>query len=144
MTSDERKLRELLAEVLERHQHKDSVRPSWLATETMAALDPKRTAPQLVYRAAHLQLRQMARALCRREYGEDTGDTGSQHNLFPNLQARYPSKRTVKDADPEYVRLENLTLEDTAYNVDRLRKEGRAKLKSADALEAWAQQRFAA
>ncbi len=144
MTSDERKLQVLLASVLDKHQHKASVRPAWLATETMATLDPNRMAPQLVYRAAHLQLRQMARALCRREYGEDAGDTAAQHNLFPNLQARYPSKRTVKDADPEYVRLENLTLEDVTYNVDRLRKEGRAKLKSADALEAWAQQRFAA
>ena len=144
MTSDERKLQEMLARVLEKHQHKASVRPSWLATETMVALDPKKVAPQLVYRAAHLQLRQMARALCRREYGEDAGDIGAQHELFPGLQARYPMAHTAKDADPEYIRLEHLKAEDVAYNVARLRKEARSKLKHADALEAWAQQRFAA
>jgi hypothetical protein len=144
MTSDERKLQEMLARVLEKHQHKASVRPSWLATETMVALDPKKVAPQLVYRAAHLQLRQMARALCRREYGEDAGELGAQHNLFPSLQARYPVSCSAREGDPEYVRLENLKSEDVAFNVTRLRKEARAKLKHADALEAWAQQRFAA
>jgi hypothetical protein len=33
---------------------------------------------------------------------------------------------------------------DIDYNVDRLRREGRAKLKHADALEAWARGRFKA
>jgi len=144
MTSDERKLQEILAKVLDGHQHKVSVSPAWLATEAMVVLDPKKTAPQLVYRAAHLQLRQLARALCRRQYGEDAGELGSQHNLFPSLQARYPLSTSARDGEPEYVKLEHLKSEDVRFNVARLRSEARGKQKHADALEAWAQQRFAA
>ncbi len=144
MTSDERKLQEILSKVLDRHQHEVSVSPAWLATEAMAALDPKRSAPQLVYRAAHLQLRQLARALCRKQYEDDAGEPVAQHSLFPGLQARYPIPRQAKDVDTEYLRLEALTCEQAMFNVVRLRDGARGLLKHADALEAWTQQRFAA
>jgi hypothetical protein len=39
--------------------------------------------------------------------------------------------------EPEYVRLEEMSRADIAFNVKRLRREGRAKLAHADALEAF-------
>jgi hypothetical protein len=55
----------------------------------------------------------------------------------PGLQQRYPSfKRGASER--EYVRLEQMSDADIAFNVARLRKEGAAKSKHADALEQFA------
>jgi hypothetical protein len=110
----------------------------------MVLLDPEKETQRnrpLIYLASHLQLRQIARELCRKSYAGDE-ESKRQHELFPDLQWRYPSARSKEQEEPEYVRLEHLEEVDVDYNVARLRKEGRAKLKHADSLEAWGLQRF--
>ena len=143
MTSDERKLRDLLSEVLEKHQQQVSVNPAWLATEAMLTLDPDKKAPQLVYQAAHLHMRQIARQLCRVQFGDDDGEGDQQHQLFPNLQARYPTPKE-KGIEPEYVKLEGLTLDAVTFNVERLRHAAEGLQLHADRLEAWGLTKFAA
>lgn len=137
--NDSHQLRELLESIYERRIDEVRVSPAWLATEALLSLDPRKTAPTLVYRAAHLQLRQLARGLCRQRF-EDDGEWTEQHDLFPNLQKRYPAVHTT-EGEPEYVLLEHLTALDIAFNLNRLRREANAKLSHADALEAWSKQR---
>jgi hypothetical protein len=137
--NDEKRLRELLWAIYDRRSDAIRVSPAWLATEAMQELDPGRSAPPLVYMAANLQLRQMARAICRQRF-EDDGDGAEQHDLWPDLQRRYPAVHST-DAEPEYVLLEHLTEADVVFNVNRLRAEAAAKMRHADALEAWWQDR---
>jgi hypothetical protein len=90
----------------------------------------------LVYAGCNLQLRQIARGQLRRRF-EPEDDGGDEHDLFPGLQQRYPTARSARAEDPEYVLLEHLTPTDIGYNVARLRSEARAKMAHADALEAY-------
>jgi len=138
--TDERKLMEVLAAIYERRSGEINVSPSWLATEAMAELDPERNAPDLVYRAAHLQLRQVARSICRRKFEEDGADQ-EQHDLFPQLQRRYPAAHST-DIEPVYVLLEHVTEADVMFNLRRLRSEADTKLRHADAFEAWWQEKI--
>lgn len=135
MSDDIKKLRVLLLTVYERRATAVRVSPNWLATEAMASLDPRKTAPELVYLAAHLQLRQLARTICRGKF-EDDGEDQEANDLFPDLQTRYPAARS-RDTDPEYVLLDHLAEADVRFNIDRLRKESAKKMRHADALEAW-------
>jgi hypothetical protein len=135
---------DVVARVIELRRTQDRISPAWIATEAMLLLDPEKQTQRvrpLVYLASHLQLRQIARELCRKSFEGDE-DSKKQHELFPDLQWRYPSARSKEQEEPEYVRLELLAQTDVTYNVARLRKEGRAKLRHADSLEAWGLQRF--
>lgn len=136
MTREQQDLSQLMANVYDLHQESESIAPAWLATEAMVVLDPNRDSHQLLYKAAHLYLRQIARTFCRR-WDPEEPRTGLQHRLFPDLQDRYPTARTQKNDEPVYVRLESMTQEDVDYNVARLRAEGNAKLAHADSLEDW-------
>ncbi|MYF06690.1 MAG: hypothetical protein F4092_00575 [Rhodospirillaceae bacterium] len=120
------------------------MRPAWLATGTMADLDPEKKTPDLVYLAAHLALRQMAREICRKKFDPASTEAGpGQGNLFSGqLQTRYPAAHK-RGEDPEYVVLDHLTAKDVKFNVRRLRREAGAKLRHADALEAWGDEQFA-
>lgn len=140
--NDEKKLREVLSQIYDRRASESRISPAWLATEAMRELDPGQASPSLVYIAANLQLRQIARGMCRNRFEADEEQT-DQHSLWPNLQTRYPAVHS-KDSEPEYVLLEDLTKADVEYNVQRLRAEAEAKLAHADALEAWWQQSRAA
>jgi hypothetical protein len=139
-THEEAKVREMLGRIFESRREVIDVSPSWLATEVMQELDPGRASHPLEYSLAHLQLRQMARALCagrwEREEAED-----EQHELFPGLQRRYPIAGRTKSDEPEYRLLEYLTTQDIAFNVGRLRSEARSKLAHADRLYAWGKDR---
>jgi hypothetical protein len=143
-----RQLIEILARILELRAHHDRISPSWVATEAYQQLDPRRRVRDdfpLIYIACHLQLRQLARELLRRTFeGDELAGERSQHELFPELQARYPTARSSNSHEPEYIRLEVLSEADADYNIERLRAEGRAKLKHADSLAAWARGRFRA
>ena len=90
----------------------------------------------LLYRAAHLQLRQIARKLLGTSFESD-GDTpkDAEHELFDGLQKRYPISRQEGE-EPTYRLLEELTHEDRQFNIRRLRREGNKKLADADALQA--------
>jgi len=138
-SSPESKLRAALQEVYDRHKHEVRVSPAWLATETMITLDKEKLAPALVYLAAHLELRQLARELCRAKW--EPGDEIEQHELFPDLQSRYPIVR-ARGEDPEYVLLDHMTLADCEAMIARLRAEASAKLEHARALQIFAEAKF--
>jgi hypothetical protein len=57
---------------------------------------------------------------------------------------RYPSARSKEATEPEYVLLDEMTDSDILFNVARLRKEGTAKLRHAEALEAFGRDKTAA
>lgn len=118
------------------------ISPAWVATEAMHIIDPDRSGPELEYFGCHLELRQIAREALRGHYQPNGSAQGSaQHELFPDLQERYPKAGQADSEEPEYVLLEYMTNEDIAYNVTRLRREASAKQAHADALEAYGRRR---
>jgi hypothetical protein len=143
MTSEEQKLREVVSRIIEVRRQEQRISPSSIATEAMNELDPRKTAPSLVYLGCHLEIRQIARGLLRLNF-EGREDPKDQHQLFPDLQWRYPTARSRYDEEHEYILREQMSDIDIAYNVERLRNEGRSKLKHADALEAYGRRRKAA
>lgn len=106
---------------------------SQIGERVLLEIDPTEQAPSLVRWAAFLELKQLARAVCRlrQEQSERESESG---NLFDfQLQPRYPAEREHDDA---YVLREHLTIDERRKNVARLRAEASAKLAHADALEA--------
>jgi len=134
--TEERKLAEIIARIIHQRDGVVSISPNWVAAEAMKELDPEHTAPMLVHAGCNLHLRQIARAELRKNYEPDE-DKGQEHDLFPGLQRRYPTARSARAEEPEYVLLEHLTQIDIGFNVARLRSEARAKMKHADALKAY-------
>jgi hypothetical protein len=135
---DARKLKAMVDRIVETRRSKRCVNPSWVATQVLGELDRRNSVQRqhpMVYKAAHLELRQMAREACRDKWENPESGTDT-HPLFPELQWRYPVARD-KGAEPEYVLLEHLTETDVAFNVARLRHVSVACAKHADALEAW-------
>jgi hypothetical protein len=114
-----------------------AISPADLAAAVFDDIDPKHSSPVLVQIAAVLELRQLARAVCRERQGEDER-IAEQGNLFDfQLQPRYPAIRTIDGEREEvYVLRENLTLKERLRNIDRLRREAEAKMVHADALQA--------
>lgn len=138
--TEERKLAEVIARIIELRDAAVAISPSWVAGEAMRELDPERSAPMLVHAGCNLHLRQIARGQLRKKHEPEDG-AGEEHDLFPGLQRRYPTARSSRTDEPEYVLLEHLSKIDIGYNVGRLRSEGRARLEHADALEAYGDER---
>lgn len=67
--------------------------------------------------------------------------TFKRHELFPDLQERYPIAGRVDGEEPVYRLLEHLTEQDIAFNLERLRLEVSSRLRHADSLEAWSRSR---
>jgi hypothetical protein len=111
------------------------INPAMLAGAAYQQLDQQDHAPILVRYAAILELRQMARGLCRKRIEEDAENAEHQPaGLFDSqLQPRYPAMRSGQET---YVRREHLTLDERGINIARLRSEGAAKLRHANALQA--------
>jgi hypothetical protein len=133
-------LRDVVRRIMDDRKTEEHLSPAWIATEAMAKLgaeDMKRANP-LVYLAAHLQLRQIARKACRKQFVVDDEEAldPAQQQMFPGLQSRYPAAHAEED-EPTYVLRDSLGADDVAFNLRRLRHEGRSKLARAAALEAW-------
>lgn len=141
--TEAQQLVEIIARIIDTRRLASRISPSWVATEAMTELDPKRTSKPLVYLGCHLELRQIARGLLR-SWFEDADPDEHQHELWPDLQWRYPTARSSGGDEPEYVKLEEMSDNDIDYNVTRLRNEARSKLAHADALEAYGRRRHAA
>lgn len=140
MTREGEQLTMVVIDVINSRRDAIQINPAWIATEAIKRLDTidVQTLTPLIYMGCHLQLRQIARAQCRGLFESDSGDIApAQHEMFPDLQWRYPAARSVPGEEPTYVLLEAMTDNDVAYNVSRLRNEANAKLKHADALEYW-------
>lgn len=110
----------------------EAIAPEMVADRVYKTLDPSTVSPTLVRYVAVLELRQLARAICRRKT-DDGADDGSPHSLFPELQRRYPAER---NGVATYVLREKLTLAERRRNVATLRAESAAKAAHADSLEA--------
>lgn len=146
MTKEESQLAEIVARIIEIRRTQVRVNPSWIATEALKEIDPVNRSHPLVRTGCHLQLRQIARAQCRKLFEDDDSENDSEPHFtgFEELQWRYPAAHSKGKPEPEYVLLEHLTRADVKYNAQRLRREGHAKLEHADALEAWDAKRRAA
>ena len=134
------KLIAVIARIIELRSTAVCISPTWVATEALIVIDEKKLSPPLVSLGCHLQLRQIARGLLRKRYEDDDEDS-DQDDLFPELQARYPTARSRHLEEPEYILREKMSDEDINYNVHRLRQEAEAKLSHADALEAYGRTR---
>jgi hypothetical protein len=133
-------LRDVVLKIMDARKTEVQLKPAWIATEAMAKLgaEDMQKANPLVYLAAHLQLRQIAGKACRKQFDVDDEEAldPAQQNMFPGLQSRYPAAH-AEDGEPSYVLRDSLDADDVAFNVQRLRREGRSKLERANALEAW-------
>lgn len=110
------------------------VRPALVAARTFARLDADSESPTLVAYAATLELRQLARSVCRRASNlEDPAQVGQGALFDGQLQRRYPADR---GGDESYVLREHMTVAERRANVSRLRAEASSKARHADALEA--------
>ncbi len=139
-TKDADRLRDVVQQIINNRKAEERLSPSRIATEALVNLDAgelQKTKP-LVYLAAHLQLRQIARQACRKQFDADDEDAldPAQQDMFPGLQSRYPAAHADVE-EPSYVMRDVMTARDVAFNVRRLRREGRTKIARADALEAW-------
>lgn len=137
----------IIAKIVDDRRDEASISPSWIATEAMAKLGVKsmlrgKGGQPIVYQLAHLQCRQIARQVLRKFYEPDNDAEKAQHDLFPNLQGRYPSAPKPGREEPEYIRLEHLSANDWQFNVDRLRADAQSRLQHADALEDWGREHF--
>lgn len=133
-------LRELVGQVVNRRQTQARISPVQIANDCMAILDPRMRSLPRVYQGCHLYLRILARAALARSFDpankkKRARDASAIADLF-KLQERYPQAHTGDLEDPVYLRREEMTWEDTKYNVDRLVSEGRSKIAHGDALKA--------
>src|SRR5262249_6654900 len=94
---------EIVARIVDLHRDQHRLSPSWVATEAMLQIDPSRVIQQqypLAYLSSHLQLRQIARTVCRGLFEDDKPGDGRQHELFPDLQWRYPGAKSKDQEEP--------------------------------------------
>ena len=116
------------------------ISPKLLAEKVFDEIDPRSRSPLLVQGAAILELRQLARGICRDEHtkSQEVSESGSLFDF--QLQARYPATRAIEGMDREkeevYVLREHLTVKERRQNSARLRGEANAKIAHADALDA--------
>jgi len=145
MTAEMQGIMAVIARIIDLRGTEKRISPSWVATEVMLHFDPKKTTEPNIYIMGHLQARQLARMHLRGRFEGDSNEPADQHELFPELQKRYPAAVSTRDdGEPEYVLLEEMADADYDFNIARLRKEANAKLRHADALEAHKYRRKAA
>src|SRR5437764_3869807 len=134
------KLTEIMNAVIDGESDQDRVVPTWAANATYQRIDPMGVSPTEVKIAALQYLKQLARQICRGKFDPADGHA-DQHELWPDLQTRYPTVRSNSDDEPVYVKIELLSGADVLWNIKRLRCEADTKIKHANALEQWAAER---
>lgn len=97
-----------------------SIKPALVAARARERIDPDATAPTLISYCAVLEMRQMARSVCRqRSPTDDVTIARSQGELFDGqLQRRYPAER---EGEEVYVLREYLTLMERRVIERRMR-----------------------
>lgn len=108
------------------------ISPSLLASKVLDTIDPNRASPILVTIAASLQLRQLARTVCRETQNERELQAANASLFDDQLQPRYPARRNGEEV---YVPRHHLTFDERQWNIMRLRREASSKGKHADALQ---------
>jgi hypothetical protein len=110
------------------------IKPALLAANTQQRLDPNGLAPTLISYCAVLEMRQMARSICRQKSPTEDVSIGSQSELFDGqLQRRYPASR---NGDEVYVLREHLTLPERRSIEARMSAAARSLARHTDAFRA--------
>ena len=141
MTHEESQLTEIVSRIIDIRRSQVKINPSWIATEALREIDPSSRSLALVRLGCHLQLRQIARGLCRKLFENDEDGEQPTFTEFEGLQWRYPTARSRGNPEPEYILRDQMSDADIGFNAARLRSEARAKEAHADALEAWGRSR---
>jgi hypothetical protein len=145
MTAEEQ-LYAAVQKVIDDYHLVGEVSPSWIATQAMSEIEFPRSLHALGYVGCHLEIRQIARQKLRRQhdpYAKAKASIEGEDDLFAEtLQERYPRQPRPSE-ESIYALRELLTRADVQYNVERMRRGGRALLKHADALQAWDTERRA-
>jgi hypothetical protein len=139
---EDQSLRDIVIKIVNARKKQTRISPSWVATESMGKLEATtrdRRLKPLFYQAANLQMRQIARDVLRDLFETEIKEK-IQHELWPDLQARYPIAHPEGD-EPNYAKLEDLSEEDWIYNVNRMEREISSKQDHLDALIAWGEKR---
>ena len=124
-------LNRLIGYALNKYSSDMPVSAESLADVVIRKIDEDEKSPELVRFGCVLELRQMARALLRKEYRERLDDDSHPY-FFGGLQDLYPGSGKRKG---QYLPRSMMSVDDYKENAERLRKEGRAKLLHADELE---------
>ena len=133
---DIEKLHMAISKALESHKDEETIHP-----EVIAAAVMREISQQLKETAANLEIRQLTRAMLRRNYDEDADHRRKHQPTLPGLplvQERYPKMPYGHG----YVKRELMTKEDWRGNVDRLRGKGGKLIEHADQLEEWGRDRY--
>lgn len=109
--------------------------PAYLADSALLSMDPTKDSPILVSWGCTLELRQLARQLCRRgaRSMERQAEEGQPDMFSDLLQDMYPCARNGREV---YVRRAAMTRDDYEINVARLSTEAVSKQRHSDALRA--------
>jgi phospholipid N-methyltransferase len=139
MTAEEQ-LYAAVQKVIDDYRLVGEVSPSWIATQVMSEIEFPQSLHILGYVGCHLEVRQISRQKLRHAhdpYANVKASIEAEDDLFPEtLQERYP-REPRKAEEPIYALRDLLTEADVRFNVERMRRGGKALLKHADALEAW-------
>lgn len=144
MTRETFEMELIVARIIDKNRRRDKINPSWVATEAMLELQKNYKMQNLqnnafeIYRAAHLQLRQVARGILGKKF--ESEDENEKHGFFTDLQIRYPAAHS-KSEEPSYVLLEYCSDADLDYNIERLDKEIKGKTKHRNSLIAYKENR---
>lgn len=139
----ETSLTDVVSGVIDSSADQEQIMPTWVANAAYKELDPEEVSPVRVKLAALQALKQLARQLLRGKFEPQNDRDAAQHELWPDLQQRYPAAHQTSDDEPTYIKLELLTVTDIEWNVSRLRSEAGTKIKHANALEQWGLERSA-
>ena len=143
---DEKRLNEEVQKLISANVLTPEISPAWVATQVAIVIKFPRRLHSLGYAGCHMALRQIAREKLRRQFDptsviDEALKHGEDDDLFPEtLQDRYP-RRKRRGEERVYILRALMDDDDVAYNVQRMRKAGRALLKHADALEEWSSRR---
>lgn len=137
------RLNDMLVEEYALYETDQPVDTSDLARAVLKRIDPMSISPELVDHAAFLELKQLARAICRRRQQDlEDQSLAKSGTLFDfKLQDRYPQAHDGEDADV-YLPLSLMREADFHFNSQRLRREASGKIRHADALDNECKKRF--
>lgn len=133
-----RQLTDIVERIVDIYKGEMDISPSWVATQAMTqagATAQFQRDKSLLYKAGHLEFRQLARGVCRKKWEEEDVES-EQHELFQGLQKRYPIAKQMGE-EPVYRLLEHLTEADLDYNINRMQAEVWEKQAHVDALKAF-------
>lgn len=125
----------VISVIIERRRDEKKINAGWVAKEAMQTVDPDTVSIPCVYAASFEHSKQYARGLLRKTF-DPVEEDSPQHELFTELQWRYPMRRP-RGAEPAYVLREAMIEDDVDYNVERFLASSEALERHARALLAW-------